>query len=498
MKIAERLKKSWPVLVSVALLSLAFPPANFVLLVFVAIAPWLASLRDTDSRGALKSSALFGFLYILFQMFWLTQFLMEWTHQPLLSYLPWLVCGILGAILYLPLGWLIHKCFKLRWTWLIPLVWAGHEGFRAYVLVLAFPWGILANPLWMFPQFVQHAAFGTVFLVSAWLMIPNLALAMILWPEKDEQGEKLPPGPTMVRMALVFGGILMVSAYRYMQFPSGTKKSFTLGQLGIDMAFTPDETRLPAIDAAGKAIEKSALAQGSDLLILPEGFSDNVPNEPPYGPLGAHPQVPVLMGGKRMENGGTLQTAYGYDGQWSFADKTRLVVFGEYVPFRGLPILDGFNIPQGDLTPGKDLKTLTVNGIRIGPLLCFEGVFPDLADRHSRNGAQVLAQMCIDDWYERTPAWTQLWQSSVWRSIESGLPLLRVGGRGQTLATDARGDILVMVEKGITAAQRVDITVPAESDAFQYRMGFVYLSWAVCGVVAAKSWADSLAKRKKK
>lgn len=465
------------------MLSLAFPPFGLSLLVFVAIAPWLASLRDTDAKGALRSSAMFGFAYILFQMFWLTQFLMEWTHQPVLSYAPWLVCGGLGALIYLPLGWLIHKCFKLKWTWLIPLVWAGHEAFRAYILVLAFPWGILANPLWMFPQFVQHAALGTVFLVSAWLMIPNIALAMIVWPEKDENGEKLPPGPVMVRMALVFGGVLMVSAYRYMQFPPGTKRVVTLGQLGVDMAFTPDEVRLPAIDAAGKRLQDYALAQKTDLLVLPEGFSDNVPNVPPYGPLGERPIVPVLMGGKRVEDGNPLQTAYGYDGQWTFADKTRLVVFGEYVPFRGLPILDGFHIPQGDLTPGKELKTVTVNGIKIGPLLCFEGVFPDLVDRHGRNGAQLIAQMCIDDWYERTPAWAQLWQSSIWRSIESGLPLVRVGGRGQTLATDARGNILVMVPKGELAAQRVELMIPEKSDAFQYRMAFVYLTWAVCGAV---------------
>ena len=52
--------KPWPALASAVLLFLAFPPAGLVLLVFVAVAPWLASLRTTDGRGAIKSGAWFG------------------------------------------------------------------------------------------------------------------------------------------------------------------------------------------------------------------------------------------------------------------------------------------------------------------------------------------------------------------------------------------------------------------------------------------------------
>ena len=112
MKFVASLKKAWPVWASVALLSLAFPPLNLSLLVFVAIAPWLASLRDTDTKGALKSGALFGCLYILFQMFWVMPFVLEWTHKPVLAVVPWVICGGLGALLYLPLGWLINQCWK--------------------------------------------------------------------------------------------------------------------------------------------------------------------------------------------------------------------------------------------------------------------------------------------------------------------------------------------------------------------------------------------------
>lgn len=475
----KSLIKSWPVFASVILLSLAFPPTNLFLLVFLAAAPWVASLRETDAKGALKSSALFGLLYILFQMFWVVPFVLDWTHKPGLAIIPWIVCGFLGVLIYLPLGWLINQCWKRKWPWLIPLVWAAHEGFRAYIPVLAFPWGILANPLWPFPQFVQHAAFGTVFMVSAWLMIPNVAIAMLVWPAKTPEGERIPPAGTMLRMAMVFGGVLLVSTYRYSQFPAGKKKAITLGQPGVDLAFSPRETRFRDLVAAGNLIQTRALSRKTDLLVLPEGFCEADPRNYPYSPLGEIPSVPVVMGGKRSADGVTYQTAFSYDKDWQFADKTRLVVFGEFVPFRQLPLLKNFNLPAGDLSPAKELKTLQVNDMTLGPLLCFEGVFPDLADRHGRLGAQLLVQMSIDDWYERTFAWEQLWQSSIWRSIESGLPLVRVGGRGQSLATNARGDLVTMVPEGKMDADTVELVVPEKSDAFPYRMGFVYFCWAI-------------------
>jgi len=480
----DRLLKPWPILASVVLLLAAFPPFNLSLLVFVAAAPWIASLRLTDGRGALRSSALFGALYIAGQMFWVVPFVTDWTHKPLLALVPWAVCAFLGALIYLPLGWLVQKCWSLGWAWLIPFVWAGHEAFRAYLVVLAFPWGILANPLWSFPQFVQLASFGTVFAVSAWLMVPNLVLAMFVWPPVKD-GQKLAPDTrSTFRAALVFGSLMLVSAYRYGNPPPVEKTVVTLGQPGIDMAFTPRDVRKLDLVAAGSLIQSRALTQGSRILFLPEGFSDEDPRHAPYSPLGETPEMSVVMGGKRPAGGSYYQTAFSFDeGKWDFADKTRLVVFGEYVPFRGSPLLANFNLPGGDLTEAKELKTLKVQGVTIGPLLCFEGVFPDLADRHGRLGAQMLAQLSIDDWYEKTPAWEQLWQSSVWRSIESGLPLVRVGGRGQTLATDVRGNVTTVVPKGKMAAARVEVGVPSGSDAFAYRMAFPAFCWALCGSV---------------
>lgn len=478
---------SWagPTLASVVLFALAFPPAGLSLLVFVALVPWLAALKRLDPKTAAKSGALFGAVTFLFQMFWLLPFVSRWTGKLGSALVPWFVCAFLAGVIYMALGWALSLCWRSGRAWAIPFVWSAHEAARAYLPVLAFPWAIAAQPLWPFAPFVQTASIGTIFLVSAWVLLPNVVGAMFLAAPKGEP----PPGQRTFRFALVFVAGLMLSVIRFSQPVSGQTRAFTLGQPGVDMAFLPQEEEERQIEMAGKLIAARAAEQGTDLLVFPEGFAQPSPNVPPPSPLGPAPAVPVVFGGKRVADGVVYQTAFSFDGEWRRADKTRLVVFGEYVPFRDLPFMASFNLPAGDLSPARDLRSLDCNGMRLGPMLCFEGLFPDLPERHQRLGAQVLVQMSIDDWYEDSPAHAQLWQSSVWRSIESGMPLVRVGGRGQSLATNARGEIVATVPIGKMDARRVLLKVPDQPDGVPYRTLFVFLAGAVSlGIVAEHLW----------
>ena len=238
------------------------------------------------------------------------------------------------------------------------------------------------------------------------------------------------------------------------------------------------------LQAAVDTIMETAQTNGTQTVIFPEGMTGASASLPPAGPFGPKPVPSVIFGGQRLADGVIYQSAYAYDGEWKLADKTRLVIFGEFVPFRDqLPFLKSFNLPSGDLTPAETLTTLEVDGVVTGAMICFEGVFPDLSERHSRNGAQVLAVMSIDDWYEGTMAQGQLYTSSIWRSIESGLPLLRSASKGVSLVTDQRGRVMVQAPYGKLTAMRAEVMVPEGSDAFDYRFGFVWLCWLFSGLV---------------
>ncbi len=472
--------KYWPAWASAILLSLAFPPTNFNLLVFVALAPLFGFLRVATAKEARRAGYLFGFLFFSHQMFWLIPFVGGWTKSYALAAIPWILTALAAGVFYMLSSWMTWLAWQRKWPWIIPLLWVSVEAWRAYLPALAFPWGITALPLWSFPYLGQTAAIGTIFLTSAWVVLANVLVSIFAFPPKGENFDKLPFGRVSVRMGLIFLLLMVGSSMRFAFRPETQKVTMVVGQPGVDMAFTPKEEQAPLLREAAQSIMATAASIDSKLTIFPEGFTGVSESLPPISPVGPNPPVPVMFGGNRRHGDKTYQSAYAFDGTWHYADKTRLVIFGEYVPFRNsLSFLQGFNLPSGDLNPSDTLTTMKVGATKVGALICFEGVFPDLAERHSRNGAQVLAQMSIDDWYIDTPAWSQLWMSSVWRSIESGLPLLRVGGKGMSLATDNRGSIIAMAPVGKTVAMRFDAQVPAESDAFGYRFAFVWLLWAV-------------------
>lgn len=469
---------------SALLLIAAFPPFNLRWLVLVALVPWFTVLARCKGRQAAATGFLFGFLFFAYQMYWLFPFVYKWTGKFGLAIAPWMVTALIAGVFHLGLALLLRGCWALRKPWLVPLVWAGFEGFRAYVWGLAFPWAMVAQPLWPFPALLQSAAWGTVFLVSGAVAAVNLLVAESLYPT-----EYALTGKPRLIVGGVVGALLILSLIRY-QIPNrGPKHEIMLYQPGVDQAFTPPDEELRRLTDVGLDLKLLLTENPPDLTILPEGFAVASSYDFPPTALGMTPPAPVLLGGNYLDEAGRrYQTAYLWDGKtWQRANKTRLVVFGEYVPGRdSIPFLKNFKIAEHDLTPGDRLQVMVSPVGKVGQLLCFEGLFPDLAARQNMLGSQAIAIMAIDDWYDKTPAWDQLWSSGIFRSIESGLPLWRVGSRGRTFATDSRGRITQWLENRGQVALRFEAEVPAQSDAFAHRFAFVWLCWAVMAYVGLR------------
>ncbi len=449
-----RLVKAWPCIASAVLVLLAFPPFNLALLVFVALVPWLISLRQTNGREAWKSGYFFGLLLGLGQLYMLGTLAYNWTGSILIGLLPWLVASLAYGVYFGWVGVLISKCWARGWYWLIPIVWAGLEVFRSYIPVFAFPWGLLATPLWPLTPLVQSAHFGMIFLVSAWAVVANLIVALLMEAE----------GYRRVRPLIwAFGLVALLSLYRFSQPETGQKFVVTAGQPGVDLAFGPANSRSEDLRAAIQPILDRADGDGSQLVVLPEGVAD-AGQMPPITPF-APGSTPIVFGARRgLEP--TFQSALAYDKGWKYVDKTRLVIFGEFVPGRDrLPFLaSALRLPSGDMSAGTEgTKSMEVAGITVGPVICFEALFPDIAYRQALNGSRLLAVISIDDWYMGTMAPDQLRALSVWRSIETGLPLVRSASLGYTLITDGKGRLLAQAPTGERRSLREELTLPEKS-----------------------------------
>lgn len=85
--------------------------------------------------------------------------------------------------------------------------------------------------------------------------------------------------------------------------------------------------------------------------------------------------------------------------------KRVLVPFGEYVPWRGqpgrLPPLQA--IPRDGIS-GPGPQVFNIDGVPVGPVTCYESIFPGLVRDQVRAGAQVLVVSTNTASFGRTPA----------------------------------------------------------------------------------------------
>lgn len=123
--------------------------------------------------------------------------------------------------------------------------------------------------------------------------------------------------------------------------------------------------------------------------------------------------------------------------------KQHLVPFGEYVPMRKwLTFARRLTVAVGDFTPGDKFTLLESGSLKIGTLICYEDIFPDLARAFTKTGANLLINLTNDAWYGHSSAQHQHLVFSQFRALENRRPLLRATNTGVTAVIDPRGEVV--------------------------------------------------------
>jgi apolipoprotein N-acyltransferase len=126
--------------------------------------------------------------------------------------------------------------------------------------------------------------------------------------------------------------------------------------------------------------------------------------------------------------------------------KVHLVPFGEYVPGRKtLPLLArivGDQVPS-DFSFGKEhtVFQLSNDKARIAPLICFEDTIGDLTRQFVLGGANLLANVTNDGWFQRSAGSQQHLANAVFRCVETRLPMVRAANTGVTCFINEFGRI---------------------------------------------------------
>ncbi len=462
--LVKRLGLAGPGLASALLLCLASPPANLSFLSFVALVPWLLQIRKLDSKQARRSGFWFGLFFFSYQMFWLIPFVGRWTGTMALGLIPWVIVLIFHLPYFVLLGWMVQRAYALKRTWLVPIAWASIEVIRTFIPLFAIPTSYIALPLWIMPEIIQSAAFGTILFSGAIVAWLNSFVADLF--------DGIPPRTAIIQVTALLL-IFMLNVLRWSAPNIGPKSVFSVAQLGVDLAFGDQATEPIRVRKAMKEISDRAQIQNPSLLILPEGMSRSTEMEPWRPDFPTPVGIPYVYGLQRGFNP-VYQSSGAFDGiRTKFCDKAKLVPFGEYVPFRSLFGFAGnFKLPTGDLKPSTEFTNFKFRNYTASTILCFEAMFPDVAIKKIDKGGQFIAVQSIDDWYLDSPLGEQLLALSAFRAIENGVPLFRSSSLGNTAAFDSRGNLKMHIPLYKLDVARVEMPIPARGDAFSGRLMF--------------------------
>jgi len=164
----------------------------------------------------------------------------------------------------------------------------------------------------------------------------------------------------------------------------------------------------------------------------------------------------------------------------NFYDKLLLVPFGEFIPLsQFLPFINNF-VGLSNLSAGVEQKIFNLKNNKFSVLICFEGVFPN-----NLNSYQIdwLLNISNEAWFNESIEFQQNNSLLKFRSIESGVPLVKVSNTGQSIVVDSLGRIKSVIKQHSVEKLDIDLQLRKKNVVFSFLIHNFLLSCIISAYV---------------
>jgi apolipoprotein N-acyltransferase len=489
---------------------LAFPSLNLEFLAWCGLVPGLLLLRAAPTgREAAIRGWWFGTGYLLMALYWLTPNLGPGLLLVVIVLgVPWAGVGLAAwrllrgaapapgarsggwrppgppgpsarqaaaALVVLPSCWVVIDWIRS---------WQGIGG----------PWAVFGASQWQHPVVLALAAVGGIWLISFVLVAANTAIVIAL-TAGSVAGRIV--GLAAAALAIVAGpAAFALTAHEYSVPPTGQLRlalvqpglengpqrrlaeevRLTTGQSGVlatgqpraDLVVWGESSvgyDLSADHAIRRGLQRLSASIRTHLLISQDAVS----------PAGQKSKVAALIGPAGIEQTYT---------------KTRLVPFGEYIPFRSaLGWLSAISrAASQNMIAGHGARVLHAvlpDGRRLnfGILICFESSFPDMSLADANHGAQVIIYQTSDSTFQGSWAPEQHASLAALRAAETGRPAVQAALTGDSAAFDARGRLLAWAGTSDRGVLHVTLDLPPATVRTPFDRLGDYVPWFAIAVV---------------
>jgi apolipoprotein N-acyltransferase len=448
-------------------LAAAFPKVDLNLLAWVAFVPLLYAIEGEPPARVFGYAWLQAFICYVASIYWIALTLHNFTSLPTdVAIAPML---LLAAIMASFAGFAFWAAYfigaRLRLPIVItlPVAWTALEWVRTY-FPIGFPWNLLGYTAYRNLELIQFAEFTGVYGVSALIICANAVVYMIAFQVYPRRTQTI----SLATLTFLMTGAFLFGSWRIADLHAASsdgslKIAMVQGNIPQSIKWDP-KFRATSVDVYTEQ-SQSAARRGADLIVWPEAaaafffqpddrypaaFAEDATYRQRLLALAVQIGDPILFGapalGVARGRVGFYNRAYLVSGSGrvvAWYDKMQLVPFGEYVPLRSLLgyFVERVVSGMGDMFAGTTQTVFMVQGAKLGVLICYESIFPNLARSVVNDGANILINITNDAWYGKTSAPYQLLAMAAMRTVETKVPMVRVANTGISAVIEPTGEV---------------------------------------------------------
>ena len=486
------------------LLWIALPPTPYTSwLLFFGFVPMLVAMENIiRSSAANKGRKIFGTTFLGF-FIWNT-LCIYWVYNSLKVIGPVTAVPIslipysLGPLLMSSACWLYYR-MRLstnRGLSLFGLLcfWIGYE-YLHQTWDLAFPWMTLGNGFAVNHQWIQWYEYTGVYGGTVWIWIVNILVFLIYIGLRERGSKKL-------RMGLITAFVLVImlplsySLYTYYSYQEQPDPSdIVVAQPNIDpYEKEGDIPPMKQLDILTH-ISDSIGQPNTEFFIWPETAIDSEVDEDSFRTSNFYTNIQHFL--NKYKNGNVLTGAetfklYNYratktasptdkPGQYyddfnaavniensaelPFYHKSKLVPGAESLPFGDMlfflkPAFEHFGGAVGSYgSQASPSVFYSQEGIGVDPVICYESIWGEYVGEAVRKGAQFIAIITNDGWWENTSGKDQHLDYAKLRAIETRRWVCRSANTGISAFINQRGDIVQQTKWWVKTAIKQDINL---------------------------------------
>lgn len=454
--------------ISALVLSLTLTFSNLSFLAWISIVPFMLYINKINY--SYKEGYKIGIKYFTIFNIGLFSWILE------LYPLDWLGVGDFLGVVILIFAWIglsimqasimafiipvykIVKCNNIALNIIsLSFIWIIFEWIQS-IGILAMPWGRLAISQGYDTYLIQSASIFGILFVSFLILIVNGSIAGYILSRNKSKYLYIAVGVFISNLAfgvfelrktniaqgdidvtLVQGNISSVDKWSDGTLNDQVQKYLDLTIEGIESENTnPEivvwpETAITTNLMESKSIynKLSNFTEKYDTYLMTGAFYDKEKNgeEENYNSI------------YTIDSVGNMQNPY---------SKRHLVPFGEYIPFKKklekfIPAIKDFQL-MGELDPGDGVYLQETEYGKIGGIICFESIFPNIVRSSVNEGAELIVLVSNDSWFKDSSAVYQHHKQAIMRAVENNRYIVRAANTGISSFIDNKGRVIEETE----------------------------------------------------